>query len=364
MPSSLSYPSGTQGQPQYRYRLMQLPAEVAQLFDNGVGSGLLIRGGEDCDAILTTESSSYAVKEVQTSNTLLLVHLDPHSAVTSDIDIDTEIESSSHPYTVEASLSSVVELENVVPKSIDQLTQLLGPSTYSGPYHEKKRMQGTGPGADAVLYSWEELRGLVQASDLELKTALAELGAVEFEGSFRLIEEKDMLALTEDEALHMMAEHDIPETVILHCLHLISDEVGAGSGIFRLSSSKICRTTGTEVLVAMKHKTLLSAFMQEWRRATPSAFEPNLNCLQGLYLLEENSAMNNEIKYFPKSKLPSIAKDRLEHLFQVRRKWASTDIMPYIQDLAENKKKLDLMLLKYARLSKVGETVYYSSRFG
>ncbi|KAJ3010442.1 UNVERIFIED_CONTAM: hypothetical protein HDU68_002131 [Siphonaria sp. JEL0065] len=376
--ATLSYPCKDASQTQYRYRLVQLPSEVAQLFDDGKVNLLTIRGGEDSDAVLTTETSTYAVKEVQTSNTLLLVNLDASQPMLSI----NEDELSTTAYTVQASLSSTVELEKIVPKSVDQLTHLLVPSTYTGPYHEKKRMQGQS-GFNVTLYSWDELRGIVQASDAELKHSLNELGAVEFEGSYRLIsptflnefiqllvasieiEDKDMNAITEQDALQMMAENEIPESVILHCLSLVADEIeDVGSGIYKLSSSKICRTTGTEVLLSIKNKLPLNTFMKEWRKVTPSTFELSLDCLQGLFLIEETNSMGNEIKYFPKSKLPPIAKDRLDQLFQVRRKWSSHDIMPYIKDLAENKKKLDLMLLKYTRLSKVGETVYYSSRFG
>ncbi|ORY50485.1 hypothetical protein BCR33DRAFT_762792 [Rhizoclosmatium globosum] len=383
MTITLQYPHTNPNEPQYRYRLIQLPPEVAQLIDNGKADTLTIRGLEADDAVITTDSATYALKEVQTSNTLLLLQ---HSTATTahpillEEDDDMMNDLDNENYSVSASLFSYIDLERVVPKATDQLIQLLTPSTYHGPHKEQKRMQG-GAGSDAILYSWDELGGIVQASRMELKSALDTVGAVELEGSFRLIsptflnefiqlfvascdiDEKDISALTEEDALQMMAEHDIPEAVVLHCMHLMSDEVEIGAGIYKLSAQKICRATGTEVLMQVKHKTTLSNFMKEWKKVTPSAFEVSLEYLQGLYLLEENSAMHQEIKYFPKSKLPPIAKDRLEQLFQVRRKWASADIMPYIQDLAENKKKLDLLLLKYTRLSKVGDQVYYSSRF-
>ena len=63
-----------------------------------------------------------------------------------------------------------------------------------------------------------------------------------------------------------------------------------------------------------------------------------------------------------KSNLPFSPKERLEQLFLVKRKWLADDLIPFIEDLAENKKKLDVLLLKYARVSNSEGRVYYTSR--
>ncbi|KAJ3061231.1 Sister chromatid cohesion protein DCC1, partial [Podochytrium sp. JEL0797] len=358
-------------QPTFRYRLLQLPPDVASLFESGSGTSLSIRGSEDDDAVLTTASNTFAIKDVHSSNSLILVNRNPKDPELMLLEQDLEEPTADENYTVAASLATYIEINRIVPKSKDQLIHLLTPSTYHGPYLEQKRVSKL-DAADMNLYSWDVLCGIVQASDEELRSSLDDLGAVELDGSFRLIspaflnefiqlfvasaeiEEKDTSAITIQDALQMMDEHEIPEAVILHCLRLISDEVSeAGSGIHKLSPQKICRATGIQVLMSIKHKASLHKFLKEWRKVTPGAFEISLECLKGLYLLEENTTSNqHEIFYFPKSNLPPIAKDRLDHLFQIRRKWTSTDMMPYIDDLAENKKKLDLLLLKFTRLSK------------
>jgi sister chromatid cohesion protein DCC1 len=63
-----------------------------------------------------------------------------------------------------------------------------------------------------------------------------------------------------------------------------------------------------------------------------------------------------------KSNLPFSPKERLEQLFLVKRKWLAEDLIPFIEDMAENKKKLDVLLLKYARVSNSEGRVYYTSR--
>lgn len=54
--------------------------------------------------------------------------------------------------------------------------------------------------------------------------------------------------------------------------------------------------------------------------------------------------------------------ERLEQLFIARRKWSREELLPYIFDLADDSKKLDLLLLKYARLSRVRDVLFYSKR--
>lgn len=104
---------------------------------------------------------------------------------------------------------------------------------------------------------------------------------------------------------------------------------------------------------------------------------------QGLCLLHEEPN-GPVIQYFPKALLPLDAKSRLETLFQVRKKWLYADILPYskyitstvtckcmqsliiivlVSDLAPSTKKLDAILLKYARMSRVDDQAYYTSRY-
>jgi sister chromatid cohesion protein DCC1 len=61
-------------------------------------------------------------------------------------------------------------------------------------------------------------------------------------------------------------------------------------------------------------------------------------------------------------------KTRFRDLFLIRKKWARTDILPYgtldnsVQELASTTKELDALLLKYARLSRVGKEIFLTNR--
>ncbi|KAJ3142627.1 Sister chromatid cohesion protein DCC1 [Physocladia obscura] len=361
------------------WRLLQLPADIAPLFDSEANSSpLTIRGSESADAVITSDNATFALKLVQTSNTLMIVSKN-NTEITATInpeDTPFMLKEPTFEYTVEASVKSYIEMEKVVPTAIDQLHALLAPTIYCGPYKEQKRVLAASTNRNNekhLEYTLHDLGGVVQASRVELNAALNEIGAVEIGGVYRLvsptflneflhlfiasvdIDEKDYNAMINSDAVSMMADNDIPEEIILHCFHLITDELKQGSGIYKLSGPKICRFEQSQINV--------ENFMDQWSKVTPSIFKPSLDYLQGLYILDEVSEIDCYIKYFPKSKLPAAAKERLEQLFHERRKWKATDIMPYIKDLAENSKKLDLILLKYGRVSKIGNIVYYTSRF-
>ncbi|KAI8613966.1 sister chromatid cohesion protein Dcc1 [Chytriomyces sp. MP71] len=328
---------------EYDYTLLELPKDVAALFESGDGTPLVIRGGCDSDAVLCAHNTAYSVRLVSTSNTLLLAKED---RVVSTLSVYAEL----------APASTAAAVAHV--------RALLADCAFSMDHARGPRV------------SLAQLYEVVQASDTQIRAALEECGAFEFDACVRTVDpvflnqfiqlfiaaidifDKDTNALTKQDALDMMAEHEIPDPVIEHCLTLVGEETVAGSGIYALSHRKICRITGSETLMSLEaQNTPINEFMKLWRKATPSSFDLSLDHLQGIYLIEGD--LNQTIN---KSALPASPKERLEYLFTIRRKWAANDIRPYIEDLAENKKKLDLLLLKYARLSRAGDIVYYSAR--
>ncbi|KAJ3228132.1 Sister chromatid cohesion protein DCC1 [Chytriomyces hyalinus] len=353
--------------------LVELPREVAEYVERG---GVLVaRGSADDEAVLCTDTTTYSgkwksmfvamnwlinlkptgihaclLRQVHNSNTLLL--------------LDGE--------TVRASMSGHVELLATLARASTHLSQLLREAMYNGPSNEKRRA-----GSNQVMRA--QLLEQIQASASEIDAAVEYVGAFEMDGILRLVhpaflneflllfiasanvDEKDLNAISLEEAIQLMAENDIPEPVITQCFSMIADK-NDDNLTYTISPKKLCRITGSEVLMSLQARTSLDEFMKIWRKSTPSPFEIQLDYLQGLYILEDDTGISYSIRYFPKSDLPAPAKDRLEYLFSVRRKWTTSDLMPYIDDLAENKKKLDLLLLKYTRMSKVGDTVFYSAR--
>jgi sister chromatid cohesion protein DCC1 len=80
--------------------------------------------------------------------------------------------------------------------------------------------------------------------------------------------------------------------------------------------------------------------------------------------LKEQDTWTKEdyVYYFPESVLPSAPQERFISLFKARPRWTREEMQPYIQTLAPDKKKQDLLLLKYTRSSSQNGTTTYTSR--
>lgn len=78
----------------------------------------------------------------------------------------------------------------------------------------------------------------------------------------------------------------------------------------------------------------------------------------------DEEGRNKFIRFFPKSSLSKDAKPRFQELFDVRKRWLDVEIAPYVEDLAPGGgKKLDALLLKYARIIKEGNKTILTNRF-
>ena len=59
------------------------------------------------------------------------------------------------------------------------------------------------------------------------------------------------------------------------------------------------------------------------------------------------------IQYLPLSSLSPEPADRFAHLFALRPRWRDRDMMPFLEDLTGERKKLEALVLKFVRKVKV-----------
>ncbi|KAI9206981.1 sister chromatid cohesion protein Dcc1 [Polychytrium aggregatum] len=379
----------------HRYRLIELPPEVAALFedynpDASAGADasiaatpprIIIKGGEDDEATLCTDTQTFAVKEVQTSNTLLMIcplgrspALLPETAAPSTPPM--------LPYALKESVFSYIELIPCPPR-LERLRRMLSESPYNGP-----DAMDTGS-----LYTLGELLSQVQASPGELQRGLKENEAFELEGRWRIFDPEfqeqllnvvllgciehdkqiDSLALADVSAMLRDTDYGrVSVEVIAHCLECFSVQ-GAplenqSDLVYSLSREKISRFYGKQILSSLKDgECEYEHFLTEWSRKLSDFLadgdEPSLKILEDLCLVEVINVGRRVIKFFPKDRLSLEAKQRLEELFTIRKKWSRSDLLPYVSDLAPSVKKLDALLLKYTRMSKVDTEVFYTFRY-
>ncbi|KAJ3037178.1 Sister chromatid cohesion protein DCC1 [Rhizophlyctis rosea] len=337
-----------------QYRLLELPKEIASLFEtsqqpttDGFDSSpcLIVRGQEADEATLHTHNKTYAIRDVQTSNTLLLAKPSAHpisdfaqqlaadpsivteggTAITEEGPSLPEWTSSAHVYEIEDCLSNYVELAVILPR-VGRLTDVLGGCLYGGPKEERNVDQSS-------LQTTETLHDIIQASDAELLQALKDMEALEVDA-----EDMPFDRLTASDAIRLLAdsedEEEIPDTVVRHLLKVFSEKDSDGE----------------------------EEENDAWSESVPDVFSVSLDMLKGIALIEGEGPQRT-IRYFPKSALPSDAKGRFAKLFDVKGKWAYDELLPYVDDLAPDRKKLDATLLKFGRSSRVGDMTYYTSRF-
>ncbi|KAI8844145.1 hypothetical protein BC829DRAFT_400456 [Chytridium lagenaria] len=174
-------------------------------------------------------------------------------------------------------------------------------------------------------------------------------------------------SVLDDVGLGDLFDH-VPKPVLAHCLEMISENVSEDDmmeedGELRLSEEKVCRVIGEELLKTSEDSWSLEGFMDIFVTSIPELFKPRLEHLSGLYIIDHGPDSRANIIYFPKTSLPMNPKDRLEQMFEQKRKWTEEEMMPYVDDLGKgNRADLEVVLLKHSRTFKVGGMTYYASK--
>lgn len=311
-------------------------------------SRISLRGQPDEDAVLCTQSKTYAVKFVGNSNSVLLIppadqssHGNPKDCDRKDLD-----------KVVVASVIKVapgnMELIEVAPK-VDKLKSLLSVNPLKlGEVTDINELDGMIEN-NSNLYTWDDLTDRIQASDEELKTALHAFSAVEIDGYWRIVDENYMdgilnmllqnsilndwslSELNEDEVVGMLESDGYPRKIASHCLQVFGNKVDADIGatcMWRLDERKVCVHFASGILKGGKMK--MESFMEEWTRKVPDGMQVNFDMLEG-EVLTEKLGIQTWVYAFSISSLPSNPAERFSALFHERQKWEWRDLNPYIR---------------------------------
>lgn len=303
-----------------------------------------IRGHPEEDAVFCTQSKTYGIKYVGTSNSALLIPPLGRSEYHEDVLDSHGNDSTKEAASVIKVAPGIMELVEIAPR-IDKLKLLLSEKPYSladeweseEGYKDEKRM-----------YNWDDLIHKVQASDDELKAGLRALSAVEIDGYWRVVDEKYMDSMLQmllhntvlndwslnalDEAVivKVMEMDGFSEKLVHHCLHVYGDKLDGDEGktLWRLDEKRVCVHFAREILRQGKMK--LEPFMDEWRRKIPLGMRANFDLLEG-EVLTERLGIETWVRGFRVSSLPSNPAERFAILFRERPKWEWKDMQPYIR---------------------------------
>ncbi|XP_076929867.1 uncharacterized protein LOC143594432 [Bidens hawaiensis] len=317
-----------------------------KLLPDVINQRVSLRGEPNEDTVLCTQSKTYAVKFVGTSNSVFLVPPSDQFPVTENLNPPVA--------SVIKVAPGIMELVEISPR-IDKLKTILLENPYR--YDEDDNMQVSG------LYQWDDLINRIQASDDELKLALRALSAVEIKGYWRIVDDKymdkilNMLlnnSVLNDWSLSSLDENKIVESLVNegfnrdiahHCLEVYGDKTN--EGVWELDDKRVCVHFARRILLD-NGKMNMKNFMEEWISKVPGGMVVSLNMLEGEILVEK-LADQSWVYAFSVSSLPSDPANRFSRLFQERAKWDWKDLHAYIRDLSVPGLTSDGLLLKYTR---------------
>ncbi|KAK3433872.1 hypothetical protein EUGRSUZ_D01150 [Eucalyptus grandis] len=335
-----------------------------KLLDDVIHQRVFLRGHPDENAVLCTQSKTYAVKFVGTSNSVLLI---PSSNQVPEDEASQDGNQKKCDHDVASVIKSApghLELVEIAPK-LDKLKLLLSENPYK--LEDVSAMEMEEIETEKIgLYRWHDLVNEMQASEEELKSGLKALSAVEIGGYWRLVDEscigmilKMLLhnsvlndwmlsALDEDEVLHVLEADGFPRMIAHHCLSVFGDKVDKGEGrsVWRLNERRVCVHYARDVL--REGKMRIDNFIDEWKKRVPEEMVANFHMLDG-EVLKEKLGVETWVRPFRVSSLPSDPSERFSILFKERPKWDGRDLEPYIRDLSVPGLSLEGLLLKFTR---------------
>ena len=368
---------------------------------------VVFKGEGAQEAVLCTSSSTFSVKDVKTSNLVMLVQSCPtlgdapgsqgecgggeQQDGSDALQKEPGTSAGSAPVVVSALVNEHLELREIQPR-LGALDDLLA---------NKCCIEDEEKARDAPGKTWQELVCAVQASEAELRTCLEELEAVRIQGLWKGVSpgvvytviKLALLTMTEHgwsielvpgkELASALEVHGIAPEFLVQLIHRIScsegelaqprvvdciegldrEDITTGSDDFkyRIDSTKLCRQVGIGILGETPFWDDLNAFMSEWSLALPEDINPDITMLSGEALVmqrlstlktvspAEDSHSGYQVKHVPSRCLPRQAEERFARLFSIQRSWTFQQIQPYIAELAGPGQTEEEVLLKYAR---------------
>lgn len=342
------------------FKLVEIPPELLSTFkslcspcEGDKPKRLYIKGRPEDEAVLCSEDTTYGLKNVQTSNCLLVSKLVKGC--------DTQV----NRIEVIHNLKSTIEVTRVAPK-LHRVKELLLPSSYRGALD--KYLHKSNP----KFYTLEELQAEVQASDTELDAMLNRLRVLTLDGVLRLVELDDLYhtvslvlecacafdlnldELSVEELVERLRDHEVAPPLIAHTVYSVSKLLS--NGRCQVLESEVTRVVGEKLLKSLSNPISAFEFLGLLARELPETYKPCLEHLEGLHYLDKDEPVDafdpNHIHYLSAIDLPFDPKLRFQGLFQHKPRWSMAEIRPFVLDLvpSQDGKDLNALLLKFCRL--------------
>ncbi|KAL3094895.1 hypothetical protein niasHT_021474 [Heterodera trifolii] len=346
--------------------LLEVEKSVADAFSSSDSLSLTIRGHCSDPLVVCTSSRTFGAKDVEVSNTLLLLDGTPNGA-------------GANQQHIVSITNRFVELsEAFLPDQTFRLKALLEQNLLDF-YNENAPAAEESKGIKL-----SELLDQVQISEQQLREELAKFAVVEpAEGIFHLLndgcQQKFLDELVElfDDAdtiglqISAFSADSLRQKVSPHVtdigwfLRLFCTQNDDGS--FCVCPSTFVRCRAQFVLRAAADRAKqwrLDEFEQSVRRLLPDAFRHLNPCdfLHGIALLSDSLVYGKTLRALLPETLPRELGPRLTHLFSLKASWKRDELRPYVADFCSNSAKMEELLLKYCKVIGTGAERAYIYR--
>jgi sister chromatid cohesion protein DCC1 len=338
--------------PTNQYRLLELSPRLLKAVETN--SHLQIKSSHNSgDVTLCTESKTFKLRQINQSNTLLIVNGE-------------EVEDNA--VTAFGTASSFLEGQEII-GSIDLTTV----PVYRGDGEITKT-------ESSIEETVESLRSRSPASNEEFEALWTQNIGVEVKGVACLLDNQMTSTILTDILLTAVSkkmslnnvdrdlivsqssiEEDRPviEQVFRRFTSLGHDETTIA---YMFEAKAISHWYGLQVLRENAKSTNLNImeFLDRWKQAIPVnlGVELNIDDLVGHYVVPNPDT----IRYFTSSILSDKPKTRFHQLFTIKSSWDFEEIVPFIEDIRNKSVKMESFIMKFARKKTVGKKVIVTAR--
>ncbi|CCG82394.1 Sister chromatid cohesion protein dcc15 / FY16936)) [Taphrina deformans PYCC 5710] len=175
----------------------------------------------------------------------------------------------------------------------------------------------------------------------------------------------DLNALESNHVLKLTYEDNENQDVLAFLLdrfsvHTTKSEAAhARTGIDGL---EVARYTGTATLSLHANSPIgTTRFAALWAQATPLPFQQyckDFQILGGHYI----QPVSTQIQYFASDELSVDGKQRIVQLLDVKERWLESEMLPFLLELEGGQKVAQSLIMKHARKVKVGKTTFIERR--
>ncbi|EYB87136.1 hypothetical protein Y032_0268g807 [Ancylostoma ceylanicum] len=352
--------------PLHDYKLIQVPKDM--LKDVLGGEKLVIRGLAEDSPVICTETATFSIKEVETSNSMFL---------TPTLKSSTEVNDTKEKFLSDAPINSLchhyLELEKVPCVTPFRLRELL----------HRNELHWDWPSEDSQTdtYSREDLLGHVQMSEKEMCDLLVDMPVVEHNGKLRWLslelrrkfftllidafddDEHPSIQITNLSASSLRGY--LPENITDQMIDWFLNSMctKSDSDSYNVDPGRFVHEIAAHVLQGPFRRIEMRNFEKTMDTVLPCGIKMEPAHLLGVSVRSED-IRETYISYLSPEDLPEDTRERLRVLFSLQKTWTIDEITPYLKDICADSRAMRVLLINYCYSTDLpsGEKAFCSLR--